>query len=87
MEYKLFFEVCVKCGPVGKGKYVDKIIAVAANDAKHAAKIARAIPRVKHDHKDAIRYVKEITKEEFYVLKEIQNNDPFFTCKSSFVVI
>ena len=51
---KKYFEVIVKCGHVGHGKYIVKKLAILAESAKQAAKIARYIPRVKHHKKDAI---------------------------------
>ena len=48
------YEVCAKCGHVGRYNYVDKIFAVKASSGKEAAAKVRNFPRVKHDHKDAI---------------------------------
>ena len=76
------FEVCAKCGHVGRGKYVDKIFAVVAVDAKTAAKIARNIPRVKHHHKDAIRYVIEIDQERYMEIRWMNMADPYMNCSS-----
>jgi hypothetical protein len=79
--YKLY-EVCVKCGHVGKGKYIDKVIAMIAHDAKSAALLARNMPRVKHDHKDAIRYVKEIDQERYNEIIERNSHDMYFQCEN-----
>ena len=80
-EYK-YFEVCVKCGHVGKNKYIDKVVPVMACSAKEAAANAKAMPRVKHDAKDAIRYVLEISMEEYDVLHAIYLEDEYFHCKN-----
>lgn len=76
------FEVCAKCGHVGRGKYVDKIFAVVAVDAKAAARIARSIPRVKHHHKDAIRYVVEIDHTRYMEIRWMNMADPYMNCSS-----
>jgi len=76
------FEVCAKCGHVGRNNYVEKIFAVRAKDAREAARIARAIPRVKHHHKDAIRYVVEVSEERFLEIWEMNANDPYLHCGS-----
>ncbi len=76
------FEVCAKCGHVGRGKYVEKIFAVYAPDAKAAAKIARNIPRVKHHHKDAIRYVEEVSYDRFMEIRWMNMADPYMNCSS-----
>ena len=48
------YEVCAKCGHVGRDFYTEKIFAVKAKNAKEAAQFARFIPRVKHHHPDAM---------------------------------
>ena len=77
-----YFEVCVKCGHVGNNKYIDKVVPIVAVDAKAAAVIARAMPRVKHDHKDAVRYIYEINIEQYEELKKIYDQDAYFHCKN-----
>ena len=74
------YEVCVKCGHVGRDFYTEKIFAVRAEDAKEAARIARFIPRVKHHHTDAIRYVNKIDEERYYEIIENNDKDPYFSC-------
>ena len=76
------YEVNAKCGHVGKGKCIYKSFPVRANNQKEAARKARNYPRVKHDHKDAIRYVKELTQVEYEALCEQFGNDPYFKCKN-----
>ena len=53
-----------------------------ATCGKDASAIARYIPRVKHDHKDAILDARCITLEEFLEIKEINENDPYLKCHS-----
>lgn len=76
------FEVCAKCGHVGKGSYIEKVFAITANSSKEAATIARSLPRVKHHHKDAIRYVMKIDESRYNEIREENSHDPYFQCKS-----
>ena len=54
---------------------------IIATCGKDASSIARYIPRVKHDHKDAILDCKEISFEEHQELQRINNNDPYLKCE------
>ena len=75
-----YFEVCAKCGHVGRNNYVEKVFAVRAEDAKTAAKVTREFPRVKHHHKDAIRYVVEIDSDRYWEIRRQNEEDPYFNC-------
>lgn len=75
-----YFRVTAKCGHVGKNKYIPVEFPIQAKDRKEAAKIARNIPRVKHDHKDAILECVEISYEEWEILQFINNNDKYLKC-------
>ena len=79
---KNYYEVEAKCGHVGTKNCIWIKFAVWAEDGRQAAAKARKISRVKHDHKDAIRYVKNISFEEFVVLKAQNDADPFLHCKN-----
>lgn len=81
-ENQRYFEVEAKCGHVGRTNCIRIRFAVVANDAKDAARKARGIGRVKHDHLDAIRYVKEIDFNSFMILKAENDADPYLHCKS-----
>ena len=74
------YEVRAKCGHVGRNNYVEKIFAIKAPSGKDAAALARAFPRVKHNHNDAIRSVKIIDDVRFSEIIEQNANDPYFTC-------
>ena len=76
------YEVCAKCGHVGRDYYVEKTFAIKAENAKEAAEVARWLPRVKHHHKDAIRYVTEVDAERFTEITNINNDDVYFHCKN-----
>lgn len=77
-----FFRVTCKCGHVGKQFFIRIDFPVNAESGKEAAEIARSIPRVKHDHKDAVLNCVEIDKEEYLILQKINNNDPYLQCKN-----
>ena len=77
-----YYKVVAKCGHVGKKHYVPVAFAIAAESGKEAAKIARLIPRVKHDHNDAILDCKEFSYEEYVELNEINNNDEYLKFRS-----
>lgn len=76
------FEVCAKCGHVGRNYYVDKIFVVRASNGKEAARVVRNFPRVKHHHKDAIRYVIRIDEARYWEIRNMNDKDPYFTCHS-----
>ena len=80
MENK-YFKVTCKCGHVGVKHYIRISFPVIAATRKGAAEIARYIPRVKHEHKDAILECKEITIEKFKEIQEINKHDPYLCCK------
>lgn len=80
MENK-FFKVTCKCGHVGVKYFIRISFPVTATNGKSAATLARYIPRVKHDHKDAILSCVEITFDEYLELKRINDNDPYLKCE------
>ena len=79
----MFFEVEAKCGHVGKNKYILKNFYIKTDSAKKAAYIIRNVPRVKHDHKDAIRNVREITYEEYIEGAKKMGMDDYFRIHNS----
>ena len=79
---KNYYAVTCKCGHVGRQFFVRLDFPVNADSGKEAAEIARFIPRVKHDHKDAILNCAEIDYEEYLILQKINNNDPYLKCKN-----
>ncbi len=56
---------------------------VCAVNGREAASIVRKKGRVKHDHKDAIREVKQISFEEYLNGLEQNANDPFMNVHNS----
>jgi len=81
-EFKNYYEVVAKCGHVGRRNYIPIKFAVIAEDGKEAAKIARYLPRVKHNHKDAILKVTKIDYERYLEIIENNNNDEYLKCHS-----
>lgn len=77
-----YYKIICKCGHLGRKKYIPIAFPVKAFSGKQAAAIARNIPRVKHQHKDAILSVKEISFQEYNDLIIINNNDPYLKCSS-----
>lgn len=77
-----YFEVEAKCGHVGKNKCTLIRFATVAENGKEAAAKVRQFRRVKHDHKDAIRNVVEISFEEFVKLRSENDADPYLHCKN-----
>lgn len=59
-----FYRVTCKCGHVGKKHFIRIAFPVNADSGEEASEIARRIPRVKHDHKDAILDCREIDLKE-----------------------
>ena len=77
-----YFIVEAKCGHVGRSNCIIISFPIIAETKKEAAQKARFIPRVKHDHKDAILSVVEVSKEEYWKQVEANNTDPYLLCQS-----
>ncbi len=77
-----YYEVTAKCGHVGKGFYIPIGFAVRAETASEAATVTRTMPRVKHDHKDAILSVREVDIFEYDDLRQVNRYDPYLQCRS-----
>ena len=81
-ENKKYYSVTTKCGHVGKTRFVKISFPIIAESKEEAAKIGRAMPRVKHDHKYAILDVDEISFEEYKALEEKNRKNPYLSCKN-----
>lgn len=79
---KKYFIVTAKCGHVGKNNYILIDFAVTAENKKDAARKTRMISRVKHNHKDAIINVIEVSKEKFDSQLESNRNNAYLSCKN-----
>lgn len=78
-----FYRVTCKCGHVGKQFFIRIDFPVNADSAKEASQIARNIPRVKHNHKDAILNCVEIDYEEYQIIRKLNANDPYLNCENT----
>ena len=63
--------------------YILKWLYTKAENGKEAAKIVRNMPRVKHDHKDAIKEVKKIEYDEYITGLKIMESDMYFQVHNS----
>ena len=81
MEIK-YFAVEAKCGHVGRKNCIIITFPIIAENRKEAARITRNIPRVKHDHKDAILSVRQISEDEYLSLRDINSSDDYLRCES-----
>lgn len=79
---KKYFKVTAKCGHVGRNNYIPMDFFVAADSGTEAAAAVRQMPRVKHDHKDAILNVERISFEAFCRGLHAFREDPFNKCTS-----
>ena len=78
-----YYRVLAKCGHVRRNNYILKNFYLKAFTAKEAAFVVRYLPRVKHDKKDAIKNVEEISFEEYEAGRLENNLDPYFKVKNS----
>ena len=76
-----YYIVTAKCGHVGRNKYILIEFPVIAENGEDAARKARMIPRVKHDHKDAIRMVKQVDYDSYCKRWLINASDDYLKCK------
>lgn len=79
---KKYYKIVAKCGHVGRKNYIEVAFAVMAEDIHEATTIARYIPRVKHHRKDAISSAKEVTYEEYLLLRVENDSNPYLKCTS-----
>jgi len=77
-----FFQVTAKCGHVGRGQFYMGLFYVRAENGCAAAAIVRYMPRVKHNHKDAILAVVKVGYEEYKTGQAATRKNPYFKCRS-----
>ena len=68
-----YFLVETMCGHVGTGAYIPVTFPVMAENGREAAKIARSIPRVKHNNKYAILRVEKVDFEQYMSQQNINS--------------
>lgn len=69
-----FYLVTAKCGHVGRGKYIDVVFPVIADNGSSAAQLILKRSKVKKQLKNAITSVEEISELEY---KEFKQKDYF----------
>ena len=77
-----YFKVVTKCGHVGRYNCIWINFAIVAESKQQAADKVREEGRVKRDHKDFIKEIKEISFEAFMELKAQNDADPYLHCKN-----
>lgn len=77
-----YFAVEVKCGHVGRFFYVPIVFPIVAGSKKEAAMLAMKKPRVKRNHKDAVKSVRKIDVKEYKEILSDNINDPYLRCKN-----
>lgn len=82
MSKFFYYEVFAKCGHVGKNNYIEITFPVRAKNKKEAAAKTCNFPRVKHNHKDAFRSVKEVSYDKYQELLENYREDNYNFCHS-----
>ena len=80
---KKYYAVTCKCGHTGSRKtYIPITFPIRAYSGMQAAAIGRTKPRCKHDHKDCVISVKEVTRDEYKEICIRNANDPYLHCHS-----
>lgn len=74
-----YYEIKAKCGHVGKNNYYVGTLYLYGENGREAAVYARRHPRVKHDQKDAILCVKEISHEAYLKGKSDTRKSVYWT--------
>ena len=77
-----YYEIKAKCGHVGKNNYYVGTLYLYGENGRETAACARQYPRVKHDHKDAIISVTEISYEAYLRGKAQNRKSVYWTCTS-----
>ena len=81
LKLEMFEAVC-KGGHVGRGWYRPIHFPIIAESRKDAARIARDMPRVKHNHKDAVLNVIKIDFRRYKELKRENDRDKYLHCRN-----
>jgi hypothetical protein len=78
IQKKDYFLVCCKCGHVGRSNFIRIIFPVKALNAREAAVLGRQRPGVKHDHPDAVLWVRVVERAEFLAAVSNLRNDIYW---------
>jgi len=79
-----YYKVVAKCGHVGMSRYYAGTFYQAADNGKEAARIVRGRSRVKHDHKDAILKLVQISHDEYDLGRLEACANPYFHTTSAY---
>lgn len=79
-----YYKVIAKCGHVGMSRYYAGAFYIAADTGKEAAKIVRNRPRVKHEQKDAILELTQISHDDYTQGKLETRSNPYFHATSRY---
>ena len=80
---KNYYAVTCKCGHTGsKQKYIPIEFGIIAHNAKEAASIGRKMPRCKHNHKDCVLRVRQVSRQEYIYIRKRNARDPHLQCTS-----
>ena len=78
-----YYAVTCKCGHTGSKKtYIPIEFGIIAHNAKEAASAGRKMPRSKHDHKDCVLKVRQVSREEYISIRKRNARDPYLQCTS-----
>lgn len=80
MKKTNYFLVTVRCGHVGRNKFIPVTFPVFAASGKEAASIGRNMPRAKHHAKDCVISVENVTADQFYEIQKANDSDPYLKC-------
>lgn len=72
-----YFAICCKLGHQGRGRYQEITFAIKAYTIMDAISHARSMPGVKHDNPTCILYSKEITREEYFIRRQVSAYEKF----------
>jgi hypothetical protein len=77
-----YYIVTAACGHVGNNHYIPIAFAIKADNVHEATAVARCLPRVKHQKKDAILSAKEVSQSEYETQSALNKADPYLACRT-----
>ena len=83
MKKTIYWAVTAKCGHVGGvSKYIPITFYIQAETKKEASNKVIDIPRVKHNNKQVILGIENISYEDYINGIRRNNNDPYLRCQN-----
>lgn len=80
-EKDKYYLVTVKCGHVGRHRYMPITFPIQATSKKEAVELVRKFPRVKRNHKDFVLDIKEVSMDTYNTKCQENKNDPYLQIK------